>query len=263
MRTERVRRVRIAAGLAILGGLVACGGPGQEPPGGPEPEPGPTVLGVEVAQSEPSPPPEPEPSLEDRWRAPFAVQSSGDIAPRPPRPMPSIARRGAEGRAEDRAGETPAGAASGSGTPAPGDGPGDRTDGTEEPVAIPAAPASPTDGTPAARGDRTGDAVAAAGVRTHRVEWGETWLGLARRYGVRSSGLAALNPGVDPERLRAGEVLRVPDPAAPDPRRTHTVVSGDSLWGISRRYGVTIERLREVNRLADDRVRLGQVLIIP
>lgn len=31
----------------------------------------------------------------------------------------------------------------------------------------------------------------------------------------------------------------------------HTVVSGDTLWGISRKYGVSVDRLVEINEIRD------------
>ena len=43
----------------------------------------------------------------------------------------------------------------------------------------------------------------------------------------------------------------------------HQVRVGDTLWGIARRYEVSVERIREANRLSDDRLRLDQTLIIP
>lgn len=239
------------AAVAFLGG---CAGTAAEAPvrPDPEPDPEPTLLGVEAPPPEPRR--EPEPSLEDRWRAPFAVQSSGRTAAPPPRALP-VARTASEGGGEEvRVADAEAGQARA---------PADRPSVSAEEGAS-TAPAPPTRAEPSAAEARAAtDPAAGDGVRTHRVEWGETWLGLARRYGLRSAELAALNPNVDPERLRAGEVLRVPLARAADSRRTHTVVAGDSLWGISRRYGVSIDRLREVNRLDGDRVRIGQVLIIP
>ncbi len=102
------------------------------------------------------------------------------------------------------------------------------------------------------------------GPRTHEVERGETWYGIARRYGVAPAALAAVNPGANPERIRSGQVLRIPSATAPARgQRTHTVAGGDSLWGIARRYGVTVEQIRAANRLPGDRVRIGQTLVIP
>lgn len=49
---------------------------------------------------------------------------------------------------------------------------------------------------------------------------------------------------------------------APKPVR-HKVRGGDNLTRLAARYGVTLQQLREVNRLRDDNVTIGQVLIIP
>jgi LysM repeat protein len=45
--------------------------------------------------------------------------------------------------------------------------------------------------------------------------------------------------------------------------RTHTVQSGDTLYNISRRYGVTVDQLKQRNNLTGDMIRVGQQLIIP
>lgn len=214
----------------------ACGTGEIVPPPGPEPivaAPGP------VDPVEP-PPADPEPTLEERWRAPFAVVSSGRTAPRPERAV--VVRASAPPIAE------------------------------AQPVAeaVAADVEDPGSETATAAGDPAGSTPperplpVSTDVRTHRVEPGETWFGISRRYGVTSAALAGANPTIVPERLRAGQILRIPgsDPAVAR-RRTHTVGAGDSLWGISRRYGVSIESIRAANRLEGDRVRLGQVLIIP
>ena len=45
--------------------------------------------------------------------------------------------------------------------------------------------------------------------------------------------------------------------------RTHTVQSGDTLYNISRRYGVTVDQLKQRNNLTGDMIRVGQQLIVP
>lgn len=44
---------------------------------------------------------------------------------------------------------------------------------------------------------------------------------------------------------------------------THSVVKGDTLYNISKRYGVTIQDLQRVNRLRGTSIGLGQTLVIP
>ncbi|HEX2207153.1 MAG TPA: LysM peptidoglycan-binding domain-containing protein [Longimicrobium sp.] len=52
--------------------------------------------------------------------------------------------------------------------------------------------------------------------------------------------------------------------ARPPARREHTVGSGETLWGIARRYETTVENLRRANDLdEDDHIQPGQKLRIP
>jgi LysM repeat protein len=44
---------------------------------------------------------------------------------------------------------------------------------------------------------------------------------------------------------------------------THTVVSGDTIWGLTKKYGVTADAIRQANNLTSDVIKLGQNLTIP
>jgi LysM repeat protein len=41
---------------------------------------------------------------------------------------------------------------------------------------------------------------------------------------------------------------------------TYTVVSGDTLWGISRKTGISVDQLKSINGLTTDVIQVGQVL---
>ncbi len=43
----------------------------------------------------------------------------------------------------------------------------------------------------------------------------------------------------------------------------YTVKSGDSLWSISKKYGVTVNELKEANNLTSNSLSIGQILRIP
>jgi len=43
---------------------------------------------------------------------------------------------------------------------------------------------------------------------------------------------------------------------------TYTVKSGDSLWSIARRYNITVDKLKELNDLNSNLLKIGQILII-
>lgn len=44
---------------------------------------------------------------------------------------------------------------------------------------------------------------------------------------------------------------------------TYTVVSGDSLWKISQKYGTTVTKIKTANNLTSDVIYPGQKLVIP
>lgn len=44
---------------------------------------------------------------------------------------------------------------------------------------------------------------------------------------------------------------------------THTVVSGDTIWGLSKQYNVSQAAIMQANGFADSTIRIGQQVIIP
>jgi LysM repeat protein len=82
--------------------------------------------------------------------------------------------------------------------------------------------------------------------------------------------LKAVNPGVDPRKLQLGQKIKVPAPApvaAGTPTAhdasVYVVKSGDFLGRIATKHKTTVARLREVNGLSSDRIRVGQKLKLP
>jgi peptidoglycan DL-endopeptidase LytF len=281
-------------GLAVLAlmAIVGCGG-GEF--SGPPELPSPVV-------SEAIPEPEEVPvrqesdaSLMERWRAPFAVSSVGRIAPSEPRPVavigadpamnpiPSersqstastvplaaeVRQAAAQPAAATASGSTPLVATAGS-SPAPNaasstlDRPALAVEAATTGSALAAATTGPgAAAAPPVRPPAGGLALEVT-ANDHEVQPGETWYGIAQRYRVAPRELAAANPGIDPERIRIGQALRIPSAVDNAPRRTHRVGPGDTLWGIARRYEVSAEEIRRLNAMADDRVRLDQTLLIP
>jgi membrane-bound lytic murein transglycosylase D len=113
----------------------------------------------------------------------------------------------------------------------------------------------------------------------HVVRKGETLGGIAQRYHVSVSLIRAANHNVDPRRLQIGKRLVIPVSSAarssaasgrapaPTPPvtgvRSHTVRSGESLWTIGRRYGVSVDDLVRWNGLDRGAVlRVGQRIAV-
>ena len=104
------------------------------------------------------------------------------------------------------------------------------------------------------------------------VQPGDTLTSIARRHGLSIARLVELNDLANPNRIRAGQRLRVGGgttgsgggSAAPAAARTHTVRAGEHLTGIARHYGVSIAAIVRANALADpSRIYAGQRLTIP
>ena len=108
--------------------------------------------------------------------------------------------------------------------------------------------------------------------RQHAVVAGDTFFTFARRYGVTSAAIAGANPNVDPLRLRLGQKLIIPPPAAAAPAPTaslppgvelYEVRSGDTLTRIARTRGTTAAAIRELNGKTTDRIYIGEKLKLP
>lgn len=52
-------------------------------------------------------------------------------------------------------------------------------------------------------------------------------------------------------------------PKASSSSKRYTVKKGDNLYGVARKYGTTVSKLKSANGLSGDLIRIGQVLKIP
>jgi LysM repeat protein len=95
----------------------------------------------------------------------------------------------------------------------------------------------------------------------YHVQPGETLHGIAGRLEVSLSDIVAANPGLDPDRLRIGQTICIP--ACPPEHSVRYIQPGDTLAGIAREYGTSVEIILEANPGTDpDHLRIGQRLCI-
>jgi LysM repeat protein len=98
----------------------------------------------------------------------------------------------------------------------------------------------------------------------HRLRRGETLSGLADEYDVSVNQLRAWNALGRSETIRAGQLLRISPLEKAADSRVHLVRRGETLRGLARQYGVSVQALREANGLSErDPIRAGHPLRIP
>ncbi|MEZ8733427.1 N-acetylmuramoyl-L-alanine amidase [Vibrio splendidus] len=97
---------------------------------------------------------------------------------------------------------------------------------------------------------------------THTVKSGEYLGKIASRYKVRVADIKRENR-LKSETLRVGQKLRITVEVKDIPLRKHKVARGDYLGKIASKYGVSVNSIRQANKLRSDSLAVGQVLIIP
>lgn len=110
----------------------------------------------------------------------------------------------------------------------------------------------------------------------HKVVSGETLYGISKKYKVTEQEILNLNP--DAGNLRAGVSIRIPKKdvsgavhsQAEKPAEIfagkyfeHIIESGETLWGTSRKYGVSEAKLKEMNPILHSGFPAGAVIRIP
>jgi membrane-bound lytic murein transglycosylase D len=109
---------------------------------------------------------------------------------------------------------------------------------------------------------------AVGGQANYAVRPGDTLSGIARKFGVKVSTLAAVNDLAPNAILRPGQGLFIPPAdaaqvAATDTPRYYVVQPGDTVWGIARRFGAAPEDVLRWNRLRPDApLRPGDTVLV-
>jgi murein DD-endopeptidase MepM/ murein hydrolase activator NlpD len=101
----------------------------------------------------------------------------------------------------------------------------------------------------------------------HVIQRGDTIYSIARSYGVKVEDVLSLNGIADTDvlKIQVGQRIKIPGgvPLAA-PFKEHPVAKGETFYGIARTYGITVETLRNFNKIAENYVlKAGDVLRIP
>ncbi len=107
-----------------------------------------------------------------------------------------------------------------------------------------------------------------AGTTLYTIKRGDTFFHLAQRHNITVDALLRANPGIDPDRLRIGQVICIPEdnehPVCPEGTYEYTIERADTLFDLAQYYNITVDAILRANPGIDpDRLRIGQVICIP
>ncbi len=98
---------------------------------------------------------------------------------------------------------------------------------------------------------------------SYAVKSGDTLYGIAAKYGVTVANLKSWN-GLKSDLIYVGQKLSVKRSGNNSntvvASRSHKVSSGDTLWGLAKKYGTTTQKIKTLNGLSSDTIYMGQSL---
>lgn len=97
-------------------------------------------------------------------------------------------------------------------------------------------------------------------VYVHTVQGGNTLWGIQQLYKVPVETIIKRNPGVE-KGIQEGEIIYIPVPVVSQ-NTVHIVQSGETLFGISRKYGVSVDDLMKWNPGVENGLQADQELVI-
>ena len=107
--------------------------------------------------------------------------------------------------------------------------------------------------------------VPASDVVIHTVKSGESVYGISKTYGVTENELLTANPTMV-NGLNVGDQIIIPNKPVTNKNEKivyHTIKSGETLYGIAKRYDTTIEKLIELNPgVASTNLKIDDVIMI-
>ena len=95
---------------------------------------------------------------------------------------------------------------------------------------------------------------------TYIVKKGDSLYSIAQKYNTDVDTLKRLN-NLTSNNLSINQVLKIPEQNQTN--QVYTVVKGDNLYGIARKFNTTVAAIKQLNNLESDNLSIGQKLLIP
>ena len=108
----------------------------------------------------------------------------------------------------------------------------------------------------------------------HKISKGENLTVIAKKYGVKAKDIAEANPNA-PKVLKLNSILLIPninqasemkptEMVSNSTTGTHEIQPKETLWGISKKYNVSVDDLKKANpSLETEGLKIGQQINIP
>ncbi|MBC6401057.1 MAG: LysM peptidoglycan-binding domain-containing protein [Ekhidna sp.] len=101
-------------------------------------------------------------------------------------------------------------------------------------------------------------------VKIHTVAKGESLWSISRLYEIKVDDILRWNELPDPNAINIGQNIQVKAPieeaSAGKSIITHTVKSGETMYAISRKYGMTVDEIMDLNEMETFNLNAGQEL---
>lgn len=100
----------------------------------------------------------------------------------------------------------------------------------------------------------------------YTVVKGDNLWNLAKKYNTTVANIKSEN-NLKSDLLKIGQKLKITpntkETSVKNEYKTYKVVKGDNLWNLAKKYNTTVSKLKSINNLKSDLLKIGQTLKIP